>query len=240
MQICHYMRSYCKLSHKTMQTISYKDSVYTLIPVKTPRIDSWDDIIQIMKDALKNTVKTGDIITIAESVVAISQNRAYKFDEIQPRKLAYVLARFVSKVPYGIGLGSPQTMELALQEVGVIRILFAAIFGGLVKYVGIKGMFYRLAGPRAGIIDGPCEYKLPPYNTYATLGPKDPKKVSKRVEQSLGVPVAIVDANDLGVNIVGISKNQYKTLVKNVMKGNPAGQSCEQTPLVIIRPRNYT
>jgi asparagine synthase (glutamine-hydrolysing) len=45
-------------------------------------------------------------------------------DPVTP--LARLLSRFVSRVPIGIGLGRPQTMQLALEEAGASRILLAA------------------------------------------------------------------------------------------------------------------
>lgn len=40
--------------------------------------------------------------------------------------------------PYGIGLGIPETMEMALQECGTIRILFAAAVSAVGKLFGIR------------------------------------------------------------------------------------------------------
>jgi len=51
----------------------------------------------------------------------------------------------------------------------------------------------------------------------------------------LGVQVAIVDANDLGVNILGASAGVDKKLVAQIIKDNPLGQTDEQTPIGIIR-----
>jgi len=41
-------------------------------------------------------------------------------------RLARYLERFVTRPGYGIGLGSAETMELAIREVGAPRILLAA------------------------------------------------------------------------------------------------------------------
>ena len=58
--------------------------------------------------------------------MACTQSRAIPMESIRPRKLAVTLSRHVTKTPAGIGLGIPETMEMALQECGVLRILFAA------------------------------------------------------------------------------------------------------------------
>ena len=43
-----------------------------------------------------------------------------------PRRLAVWLAKRVVRTPWGIGLGIPETMEMALREVGAPRVLLAS------------------------------------------------------------------------------------------------------------------
>ena len=107
---------------------------------------------------------------ITEKAVACTQRRAIPMKDIHPRPLAKFLCKFVLKTPYGIGLGIPETMEMALQECGTIRILFAAAVSAVGKLFGIRGWFYKVAGYKARSIDGPCDYTLPPYNEYVVLG----------------------------------------------------------------------
>jgi len=56
-----------------------------------------------------------------------------------------------------------------------------------------------------------------------------------KVSEKIGAPVAVVDANDLGVNVLGISGGLDKKLIARIIKDNPLGQSDEQTPVGIIR-----
>jgi F420-0:gamma-glutamyl ligase len=58
-------------------------------------------------------VTDGDLLFITEKIVAITQGRSYTLDEIQPRRLARFLSKYVTKTSYGIGLGMPETMEMA-------------------------------------------------------------------------------------------------------------------------------
>ncbi len=60
-------------------------------------------------------MKNKDIILVAESVVSISEGGAFKFSEIKYGKFAEFLSKFVTRTPSGIGLGTPQTMQLALK-----------------------------------------------------------------------------------------------------------------------------
>ena len=178
---------------------------YLRIPVRTELIEASDDIVQVVSEFTKDHVHSGDLIVVSEKVVAITQGRAFRMSAIQPSRLATFLSKFVYKSPYGIGLGSPHTMELALREVGVLKVLFASVVGAIGRFFGVRGLFYRICGPKARAIDGPCEYTIPPYNDYAVLGPKDPDLVAKRIKQEVGCSAAVIDANDLGVNILLIS-----------------------------------
>ena len=116
-------------------------------------------------------MRAGDILFVTEKIVAITQGRSYPLEAIRPRRLAVFLARFVTKTPYGIGLGMPETMEMALRECGTPRILFAAGVSAVTKLFGRRGDFYRIAGDKARAIDGPTSGTIPPYNKAVVLGP---------------------------------------------------------------------
>lgn len=216
--------------------INVEGKNYIRYPVRTDVIQASDDIVQVVAKFTKDFIQPGDWIVVSEKVVAITQGRAFRIDEIKPSRLALLLSKFVHKSPYGIGLGMPQTMELALREVGALKIIFAAIIAAIGKLFGVRGLFYRICGEKARAIDGPCDYTLPPYNHYAVLGPKDPDKVAKKISEAVGCAVAVIDANDLGVNILGVSGPSIQIpLLEKLLKDNPLGQSSEQTPLGIIR-----
>lgn len=209
---------------------------YARLPVKTQVITSGDNINRIVEKYIVSHLEKDDIIFLSERVVAITQGRAFPIKEIKPSWLAKFLVRFVHKSPYGIGLGSPWTMELALREAGIPRILFAAFVSAITKPFGIKGLFYIIAGKSVAAIDGPCHYTLPPYNEYAKLGPKNPNKVARNLKHRFGYDVVVIDANDLGVAVLGKSSNRIADdFCKKVFRDNPLGQSDQQTPIAIVR-----
>ncbi len=213
-----------------------KGEHYARLPIWTHVISADDDILTVVKKYATPFLKEDDMLFISERVVAITQGRAFPIKNIHPSLMARFLTHFVHKSPYGIGLGSPWTMELAIREAGKARILFAAFVSAITKPFGIKGVFYRVVGKNINAIDGPCEYTLPPYNTYAKLGPANPKKVAREIKKAIGNDVAIIDANDLGVAILGKSSRHLSDeFCKEVFKDNPLGQSREQTPLCIVR-----
>lgn len=204
-------------------------------PVRTHVVQPGEDIAEVVRQYAAPHLQPGDVLAISEKVVAICQRRAFPIEELQPRPLARWLSRYVTKTPHGIGIGSPVTMELALREAGVWRILLAAAVAAITKPLGIRGMFYRIAGRSVAAIDGPTPYTLPPYNRYASLAPKNPNKVAQHIAEELGVPVAIVDANDLGVEVLGASRGLNRALVTELFRDNPLGQGSQQTPLCILR-----
>jgi hypothetical protein len=179
----------------------------------------------------------GDVrlVAVSERMVAITQGRSYPMDTIRPGRLAKVLVRHVTRPGYGIGLGTAETMQLAIDEVGAARILFAAAASALTKPFGIHGVFYRLAGRQAAAIDGPTSYTIPPYNQAATLGPKKPDAAARAIAAALDAPVAIIDANDAGCAVLGSSPGVDRRFVERLFADNPLGQAREQTPFCVVR-----
>ncbi len=217
-------------------TITIPEGTYLRIPLKTHLVSREDNMEKIIRNYALPHLQEGDMLFVSERIVAITQGRAYKLEEIHPSRLAHFLVRFVKKTPAGIGIGSPYTMELAIREAGVVRMLFSAFVSAITKPFGARGVFYRVVGNRINAIDGPCDYTLSPFGKYAKLGPKDPDLVAQALSHITHTPVVILDANDLGVEILGKStpslKNAY---LKGLFQDNPLGQSDEQTPMAIVR-----
>ncbi|WP_434969266.1 coenzyme F420-0:L-glutamate ligase [Microbacterium sp. bgisy207] len=211
---------------------------YRRIPIRTRVVMPGDDLDDIIREYALEYAATGDTLFVTEKIVAITQGRSFAVEDIEPRKLARFLSRYVTRTPYGIGLGMPETMEMALRECGTPRILFAAAVSAVTKAFGRSGDFYRIAGDRARAIDGPTSGTIPPYNSAVVLGPERPRDVAHHLKGLLpeGVEVAIVDINDLGGNILGstLSKAEEKTLLA-VLRDNPLGQGHQSTPLGIVR-----
>jgi len=206
------------------------------LPIKTHVIKKGDNLNEVVKKYALRHLKKNDLLFVSERIVAIAQGRAYPIKEIKPSFLAKFLVKFVHKSPYGIGLGSPWTMELAIREAGILRIMAGILAAALTKPFGIKGIFYKVVEKNINAIDGPCSYTLPPYNKYAKLGPAEPEKVAKKLKSTLNCEVIIIDANDLGVAVLGKSNQDIPdNFCKEVFRDNPLGQSTEQTPLAIVR-----
>jgi hypothetical protein len=219
-------------------TRTVEGTSYARIPIRTRVVMPGDDLDAFILEYAKDAVQPGDLLFVTEKIVAITQGRSYTLDSIKPRKLALFLSKYVTRTPYGIGLGMPETMEMALRECGTPRILIAAAVSAVTKAFGRKGDFYRIAGDKARAIDGPTSGTIPPYNQAVVLGPDRPREVAARLKSLLGgdLQVAVVDINDLGGNILGstMDKAGEKRLVA-ILKDNPLGQGHESTPLGIVR-----
>ncbi len=245
-------------NHGKQVRIEAQGQSYLRFPVKTDVFKKGDQIItKIMKFTIdgihaisrhtkySKVMKNRWFIVVSEKVIAIAQGRSYFIWDVKPSPAASFLSRYVTRTPYGIGLGSPWTMELAIREVGILRILLAAGIAALTKPFGLKGAFYFVAGRAAASIDGPTEYSLYPSNVSAKLGPKNPKGVAKQVHKSLleklpktrantFMGVVIIDANDIGRTVLGNTTGMKNKEIEAVFKDNPMGQGSEQTPLVIV------
>lgn len=219
-------------------TVQVEGSSFARIPIRTRVVMPGDDLDDFVREYAAEAVREGDLLFVTEKIVAITQGRSYLVEDIKPRKLAFFLSKYVTRTPYGIGLGMPETMEMALRECGTLRILFAAAVSAVTKLFGRKGDFYRIAGDKARAIDGPTSGTIPPYNKAVVLGPERPREVATHLKALLGgVPdVAVVDINDLGGNVLGstLDKAEEKRLVA-ILKDNPLGQGHQSTPLGIVR-----
>lgn len=211
---------------------------YRRLPIMTHLITNEDDILDVAEKYGKPVLtEDDDVLFITEKIVACTQGRAIPLEDIKPRRLATVLSNYVTKTPHGIGLGMPETMEMALREAGTPRILLAAAASVIGKKVfHRKGWFYTVAGYRAQSIDGPTNNTIPPYNRYVVLGPLEPDKVAKQISERVGHRVIISDINDLEGSILGASDRSInKMLYARILKDNPLGQDHEQTPMGVIR-----
>jgi hypothetical protein len=225
-------------THKNL-IIDLEGTPVARYPVKTKVLEKGDDIPALVEQYTKAYLPDLEgkrlIVAIGEKAVSAAQGRAIPITDVHPSWLANFLVKFVTKSKVGIGLGVPHTMELAIREVGVPRILLATFIAAITRPFGFKGMFYNIAGHQARSIDGPADYVIPPYNKAAVMGAKDPDKVAQAISDKLGgIPAAIIDANDIGQNVIGASGNADSLFIKKAFKDNPLGSSREQTPIAIL------
>lgn len=204
----------------------------TIYPVKTHLLSDGDDLSEVIKKYAGNFLQEGDIVVLAESPVAITEGR---FKHPSNVKLSWWAKRLCYFVPSVGSLSSPYGMQCAIDQIGVPRFVGAMFAGAVMKVLGKNGWFYTLAGMESELIDD-LTGTIAPYDKYIVLGPKDSQKTVEEIKQKLGVDVAIADANDLKKARILASTLSDSDQIRQWMLNNPAGNSAEQTPIVIIRP----
>jgi hypothetical protein len=78
---------------------------------------------------------------------------------------------------------------------------------------------------------------MPPYYEYAALPPRDPEALVAQIEKDLGIPAAIIDGNNINVEIIASSSGVSvdKKTARLILLDNPMGQDAEMTPFIIVR-----
>ena len=211
----------------------YKKNGMTLYPIKTHLLGILDDPREVCRKYIGDLIQPGDILTIGETPLAVMQGRYKNPYEIELTFLSRCLSRFFHPTS---SLATACGMQTLIDLVGPTRVLLAWFFGACLKIIGIKGIFYRLAGTQARLIDD-ITGTTPPYDKTIVLGPVLSNIICKEISKDLGINVAIVDVNDLGkVKILASSDKSIEPILKLALVSNPAGNANEQTPLVLVRP----
>jgi len=204
-----------------------------VLPIRTHLLTHLDDPVAVVERYVIPYAQAGDIVTIGETPLAIMQGRWRHPSEVQPGWLARRLCYYFLPTS---SLATACGLQSLVDLVGPWRVAFAFIGGAIAKVLGQPGGFYQLAGEQARLIDD-VTGTLPPYDQFIVLGPDRPQAVCDRIYQKTGLAAAIVDVNDLqAVKVLAASQGADLTLLTTALRGNPAGNADEQTPLVLIRP----
>ncbi len=201
-------------------------------PIKTHILGSLDDPIGVLKTYMPINCLPTDILTIGESPLAIMQGRYTDYRNVNPSLISKLICQAFHPTS---SLATASGMQTLINIYGPTRVIISWIIGGIFKLFGIRGMFYRLAGEQARLIDD-ITGTTPPYDKSIVLGPKDTQNFCIKAAQKLNINVAVVDVNDLGrVKIISSNNINNSEIIKKSLTSNPAGNANELTPLVLIR-----
>jgi hypothetical protein len=212
-----------------------------ILPIKTHLLTNLDDPVEVVKQYVLPHAQKGDIVTIGESPLAIIQGRFRHFMDVNPGWLAKRLCYMFQSTS---SLATAGGLQALIDIVGTPRIFLAFVgsipFKLLPKSMALKlnvdGMFYRLAGEQANLVDD-VTGTIPPYDQFVVLGPLNPQGVCDRIKKETGLEAAIVDVNDLRrVKILAATTGIPDDFLEKALITNPAGNASEQTPVVLIRP----
>ncbi len=211
--------------------------VYCRYPIKTHFVEVGESYFDLIEKYALPHYKEGDILSMGEKVIALCQGQVRYKDKMKVSLLARLLSSFAMKNPAGPAMDNVYKMQTAIDLCGWWRVLFAAILSAVGKLFGKRGIFYDFLGNNVRNIDGFCVVGWEYYADKGVLAPAEPDKVCQEIKDKFGIDCMVVDANDISVEILGRNKeikynNKY---LAELIRDNPAGQSREQTPLILIR-----
>ncbi len=136
------------------------------IPVPTRILTEKDDIVDCIEHYTKGKIGPDDLLCTAESVVAITQGRFVRPEDLKISRVAQFCCRFIPD--YG-SLASPHGMQSLMDVEGKWRVAFALFAGFLGKLVGQGGLFYKWGGEQTALIDD-VTGTMPPFDKCIVYG----------------------------------------------------------------------
>lgn len=217
--------------------IQVGDNKYKRHAIQTHYIQLGESYVDIIKKYALPIYEEGDIVSISEKIISICQRHVIYKKDVKVSKLAKFLSKFAMRSDAGVGVDNPYKMQVAIDLNGRIKVLWAAIAGGVCKLFGKRGVFYEIVGQEISGLDG---FYGDVFSDYAEFGiriPDNPTGVCNEIYEATGVKCMIVDANDYNVEILGKADSiEYDDEeLRGMIKDNPAGQTKTLTPMVLVR-----
>lgn len=203
-----------------------------LLPVRTRILTNKDNIVDAIKEYAGGDITDRDIVCAAESVVAITQNRYVRPEELSPCWQARLMNRFV---PAAGSMASIYGMQAAMEKEGRWRMLFWFIAAAFAKLAGKNGVFY--AKCRQASLTDDVTGTMPPFDKCIVYGPADTDEVCEEIVKATGAYGAVIaDVNDLKrAAVLGKSEGLDPKQIAQILIDNPFGNASQKTPIVIIK-----
>jgi len=204
------------------------------IPVRTAVVGPGEDLLTVVPRAVQGIARRGDVVTVSETALAIAQGQTLAAQAVRPSKLAHYICQHAAPLAT---VSQPESLQLVIDRVGVPKVLFACGLQVLGRFVGQRGLFYRVMGEAITAIDG-YTGTMPPFDRVIVFEPHEPNAFAQSFFERDGIDCAVVDANDLApAKILGASRNVEREIVARALDENPHGNSDEQTPIVVLKWR---
>ena len=217
--------------------IEVNGELYQRKAIQTHFVKQGESYIDIMKKYVLPNYKEGDFISISEKIIALCQNRVVKREDIKIGFWAKFLSKFASHPDTGVGVGETIKMQYAINKAGLLKVLYAAFASAITKLFGKRGVFYEIVGQEVSGLDGFYDHVWAEYRDIGIEMPDNPSGVCNEIKEKLGISCMIVDANDLGQEILGCSDDIKDYNLKEFIKDNPAGQGNECTPIILMHKK---
>ncbi|MBQ3087538.1 MAG: F420-0--gamma-glutamyl ligase [Clostridia bacterium] len=205
--------------------------------IKTHFIGVGEDIFELAEAYMCPHCNNADMIAISSKIVSLCQKRVVYKKDMKLCQLAKFLSKFATSNDTGVGVNCVWKMQYAIDYCGRLKVLLAAVCSGLGKLVGKKGIFYDIVGIEIRGLDGFYDKSFRQYGEYGIQIPVNCDELCEKLSERIGVPVFIADANDFTRDIFGKSGSVTYTDAQlcEILRDNPAGQSDQCTPFIIIR-----
>jgi len=220
--------------------IEVNGKTYLRHAIKTRFVKQGESYIDVFKEYVSPIYQEGDIVSSSEKIIALCQNRVVKREDVKIGFWARFLSRFASKTEAGVGVGETIKMQYAIDTVGLLKVLWASFASAVTKLFGKRGVFYKIVGEEVSGLDGFYDHVWKEYGDIGIKIPENPSGVCNEIKEKLGISCMIVDANDLGQEVLGYSSDIELTEeeLKGLIKDNPSGQGQQLTPIILIRKKN--
>ncbi len=212
---------------------------YDRFAIQTHFIQRGEPQADLVRRYVLPIAQPGDVLSFGAKVMAMCVESVKTREEVKPGFWANLLWRFAGINTTGVGMHEPYKMQLVIDICGLPRVLFAAFLSAVTKPFGVRGVFYRVCGKGVGGIDGfYFRSSFDVYKQMALINPDDPDGLCNALERETGIPVVLMDANDIQRDQLGKSKGMPLTdeELQDAMRDNPSGQGDELTPFILIRP----
>ncbi len=212
---------------------------YSRSAIQTHFVNRGEDQAELVERYVRPLYLPGDMLSFGAKVMAMCVESVKTRDEVKPGFWANLLWRFAGINTTGVGMHEPYKMQLVIDMCGLPRVLLAAFLSAVTKPFGVKGVFYRVCGKGVGGIDGfYFRSSFDVYKQMALINPPNPQELCDELYQKTGIPVVLMDANDLQRDQLAKSKDfpLSDEQIQDAMQDNPSGQGDELTPLILIRP----
>ena len=212
---------------------------YDRFAIQTHFVEVGEDQAELVRRYVLPLYQPGDVLAFGAKVMAMCTGNVRTKEQEKPGFWARLLSPHASETVAGIGMHDPYKLQLAIDMVGAPKVVFASIASALTKPFGKKGVFYKIVGPGVAGIDG-FYYRssFERYHDLALINNTNARELCDDLEKKTGVPVVLMDANDIDQNQLGKGTSFHLTddQIQDAMKDNPSGQGGELTPFILIRP----
>ena len=212
---------------------------YDRFAIQTHFVEVGESQTALVERYVRPIYQEGDLLSFGAKVMAMCTKNVKNRQDVKPGFWANFLWRFAGINHTGVGMHEPYKLQLVIDMCGLPRVLLAVFCSAVTKPFGIHGVFYKVCGKGVGGIDGfYFRSSFDRYKELALINPPNPVELCDALEKETGIPVVLMDANDIEQNQLGKCSDFPLTddEIQDAMRDNPSGKGDELTPLILIRP----